>query len=386
MAIFFEMENFNIEDKKYMNIALGLAEKGRFDVSPNPMVGAVIVKDGKILAKGYHRKAGMAHAEIEAMNHMKKDFGGKTMYVTLEPCNIWAKTPPCTDAIIKGGFSDVIIACLDPNPKINGSGLRALEQAGVRVRSGLLRERAEKLNEVFFKHIKQKMPFVCAKIATSIDGKIAADDSGSKWITSPKARKMVQNIRREYQCVATGINTVNCDDATLLPRINDLGMDFYKDYTRVIFDSELRISLDSNMVSTADISKVIIFTKKSQDKSKPDLLKKKGIDVIYMDEHIIEGSLLKAAMKILYKRYGIVSVLIESGRTLLSSFLREGLIDKFVFFLAPKIIGKSRYGFFDGYEIKDISKAYEIVFESIKKVGPDIIINAYPKDRPCLQG
>lgn len=385
MAIFFEMDQFNREDKKYMNIALSLASKGRFDVAPNPMVGAVIVKDGKVLAQGYHRKAGAAHAEIDAMANIKEDIDGKKMYVTLEPCNIWAKTPPCTDALIKGGFSEIIIACLDPNPEINGAGVAALKKAGIRVKSGLCKEKAERLNEVFFKHIKQKMPFICAKIAASVDGKIAADDSSSKWITSPQARKMVQDIRRQYRCVVTGINTVLCDNATLLPRVKNLDMDFYKNYFRIIFDNELRIGLDSNIISTADLSKVIIFTQKPKDEQKADLLKKKGIDILYMDNRDTKKPILKPALEILYQKYGVTSVLIECGKTLLSSFLREGLIDKFVFFFAPKIIGKSRYGFFDDFEIENIKSAYGLVFESVKKVGPDLIINAYPKDYSCLQ-
>jgi diaminohydroxyphosphoribosylaminopyrimidine deaminase / 5-amino-6-(5-phosphoribosylamino)uracil reductase len=386
MAIFFEMDQFSREDKKYMNIALSLARKGRFDVAPNPMVGAVIVKDDKVLAQGYHRKAGTAHAEIDAMANIQQDMDGKKMYVTLEPCNIWAKTPPCTDALIKGGFSEVIIACLDPNPQINGAGAAALEKAGIKVKSGLFKEKAEKLNEVFFKHIKQKTPFLCAKIAASVDGKIAADDSSSKWITSSQARKIVQDMRRQYRCVATGINTVLCDNATLLPRIKDLDMDFYKNYFRVVFDNELRIGLDANIIRTADLSKVILVARKPKDTQKADLLKKKGIDILYIENRDTKKPMLKPTLEILYQQYGVTSVLIESGKTLLSSFLREGLIDKFVFFLAPKIIGKSRYGFFDDFEIENITSAYGLVFESVKKAGPDLIINAYPKDRSCLQG
>jgi diaminohydroxyphosphoribosylaminopyrimidine deaminase/5-amino-6-(5-phosphoribosylamino)uracil reductase len=373
------MDDFNSKDRKYMDIALSLAQKGRYDVCPNPMVGALIVKDDRILAKGYHKKAGLAHAEIEAISNIKKDSGGKTLYVTLEPCNIWAKTPPCTDAIIKGGFSDVVIACLDPNPKINGAGIKALEKAGIRVRCGLLKERAERLNEIFFKHIRQKLPFVCAKMASSIDGKTAADDSSSKWITSDKAREMVQDLRRQYRCIATGINTIICDDATLLPRIKGLGTDFFINYHRVVFDSDLRISLDSNIVRTADVSKVIIFSK-NPDKAKQDKLAEKGVDVININIKAGDEPFLKTSMRILYERYGIVSVLIESGQTLLSSFLGEGLVDKFLFFLAPKIIGKSRYGLFDGFEIEDITKAYELVFDDIKKTGTDIVLSAYPRN------
>jgi diaminohydroxyphosphoribosylaminopyrimidine deaminase / 5-amino-6-(5-phosphoribosylamino)uracil reductase len=370
------MEDFNSEDKKFMNMALELAKKGRYSVAPNPMVGAVIVKDGRVISKGYHKKAGMPHAEIEAISKLKEDTRGKKMYVTLEPCNIWAKTPPCTDALINSGFTEIIMASYDPNPRINGGGSKVLRDSGIKVRTGLLKEKAEKLNEIFFKHMGYGMPFVCAKVASSIDGKIAADDSSSKWITSAESRRMVQDLRRQYKCVATGINTIICDDATLLPNTKKTSEDLYDHYYRVVFDSRLRISADSNLVKTSMLSKVIVFTN-SQETSKIEFLRGKGIDVIVTDS----SSCLKDALRVLYEKYEVVSVLIEAGKTLLSSFLREGLIDKFVFFIAPKIIGKSRYGFFDSLENRNISDAYEIDFDSFKKIGPDITINAYPKDR-----
>ena len=215
-----ESMHFSDYDRKIMELAIRLAEKARGMTSPNPMVGSVIVKDGKILSSGYHRKAGGPHAEIEAIDSFSDKAGLKnaSLYVTLEPCSLYGKTPPCTDAIIKHGFSEVIIGSMDPNPEINGRGIDKLRKAGIRVRYGLLEERIARQNETFFKHIVTGRPFMTLKIASSIDGKTAVKSGDSKWITGIRSRQLVQRTRKEYDCILTGINTVIKDDPLLYPR------------------------------------------------------------------------------------------------------------------------------------------------------------------------
>ncbi|MDD3521109.1 MAG: bifunctional diaminohydroxyphosphoribosylaminopyrimidine deaminase/5-amino-6-(5-phosphoribosylamino)uracil reductase RibD [Actinomycetota bacterium] len=210
-------EDFTKEDKKFMGMALHLAEKGKGTVSPNPMVGAVIVKDNIFISGGFHAKAGFNHAEINAIENAKKKIGyklpeGLKMYVTLEPCSIYGRTPPCADSLISNKFSEIIISILDPNPKINGQGFIKLKQAGLNVRTGLLEEQAKKLNEIFFTNIIKKRPFICAKTASTLDGNLAARTGDSKWITDEKSRMLVQKLRFEYGCVLTGINTVIKDN------------------------------------------------------------------------------------------------------------------------------------------------------------------------------
>src|SRR5665647_1507294 len=214
------INEFTENDKKYMRIAINLAQKAKGYTSPNPVVGAIIVRDGTIISKGYHKKAGCAHAEIEAINACsnKVALKGSIMYVTLEPCSIYGKTPPCVDAIIKHGFAEIVIGSTDFNPRINGKGAEALKKAGIKVRVGLFKEEIKRQNEIFFKHITAASSFICCKIASSIDGKIAAKSSDSKWITSVESRKIVQKIRIEYDCVMTGINTVLIDNPLLYPR------------------------------------------------------------------------------------------------------------------------------------------------------------------------
>jgi diaminohydroxyphosphoribosylaminopyrimidine deaminase / 5-amino-6-(5-phosphoribosylamino)uracil reductase len=395
---------FTKEDRKFMKMAIGLAEKAKGNTSPNPMVGAVIVKNGKILAKGFHRQAGYPHAEIEAINSCKnkEDIKGSIMYVTLEPCSIYGKTPPCVDSIIKHKIKKVIIGSMDPNPKVNGKGIKFLKNAGVDVETGLFVDKIEKQNEVFFKHIKSKMPFISCKIASSIDGKIAAKTSDSKWITSTDSRELVQKIRKEYDCILTGIATVIADDPYLFPRKviknNETAMlpdiPGNKAFYRIILDSNLRIEPNTNVVKTAQIVKTIIFTSKEINSSisinnsndKIDYLTKNNIDIIQVSaEHNEENSKnpvklnLNEVIGTLYKKYGITSILIESGPTLITSFLTNSLIDKFYFFIAPKIIGSdSKYDMFSELNIKKINDTFKLKFEKIKQIGNDLLIIAYP--------
>ncbi len=384
------MNNFSTEDIKYMKQAIKLAEKGRGKTNPNPMVGTIIVKDGKVISRGYHRQAGLPHAEIEAIENSRVSLDNSTMYVTLEPCAFQGKTPPCTGEIVKYHFKEIIIGSIDPNPLVNGRGIKFLENAGLKVKSGLLKDKIELQNEVFFKQIKTGIPFVCCKIASSIDGKLAAKSSDSRWITSKKSRIQVQKIRREYGCILTGINTVLNDNPYLLPRKN-LSEPFKKiniaderKIHRVVLDSNLKIDLDSNIVKTSNLAKTIIFTGKNNKSGLRDKIKKlqkNNIDVLPVssDTVIKRGLDIFKILKILYQRYQITSILLECGPSLAGSFLKRNLIDKFIFYLAPKIIGgDSKYDMFSGLGIMKIKESLNLEFKNIKRVGSDLVITAYP--------
>jgi diaminohydroxyphosphoribosylaminopyrimidine deaminase / 5-amino-6-(5-phosphoribosylamino)uracil reductase len=415
----FNINEFTENDKKYMRIAISLARKAKGYTSPNPVVGAVIVKDGIVISKGYHKKAGRAHAEIEAINACsdKTMLKGSVMYVTLEPCSIYGKVPPCVDTIIKHQFAEIVIGSTDFNPRINGNGIKALKEAGIKVRVGLFRKEIIRQNEIFFKHITTMSPFVCCKIASSIDGKIAARSSDSKWITSGQSRKIVQKIRKEYDCIMTGINTVLIDDPLLYPRntskkflinSNILGNEQNYDLTmlpnirkgkqfyRVVLDSGLKLPLDSNIVRTANLVKTIIFVSNKISKDdfdhKTGYLSQKNIDFVKVSSYQPENKKasllnLKEILKKLYSDYGITSVLLESGPVLVTEFLKNNLIDKFIFFLAPKIIGgDSNFNMFSSLNINKANDALRIKFETVKKiiasgggsVDNDLIITAYP--------
>lgn len=421
--------SFSEADKKYMKLAIKLAEKAAGNTGPNPMVGAVIVRDGKIISTGFHKKAGDPHAEIEAINACRDAslLEGSTMYATLEPCSIFGRTTPCTDALIRHRFAEVIIGSVDPNPAINGRGLQLLRKAGIRTRAGLFGGIVARQNEIFFKSISNKMPFVALKVASSIDGKTALKNKKSKWITSGPSREKVQDIRYRHDCVLTGISTVIADDPLLFPRnsqylknnlslVADFAFDLDgnlkikpnigptvktppltgKKFYRVILDSGLGISRDSNIVKTAYAVKTIIFTRadKSVDADKAGYLERAGIDILkvsgeesFNDTGDISGKGqrrfyldLKEVLGILYTVYGITSVLVESGPTLLAEFLKNKLADKFYFFIAPKIIGgDSPFNMFSGLGITDMADMVKLDFDKIRRVGADIFITAYPK-------
>ncbi len=386
---------FSEYDKKIMKLAIKLAERARGMTSPNPLVGSVIVKNGKIMSTGYHSRAGRPHAEIEAINACKNKSGLKNaiMYVTLEPCSIQGKTPPCTDAIIKYGFSEVIIGSVDPNPEIHGRGIEKLKEAGISVRQGLLEEKIAYQNEFFFKHIVSGNPFVTLKVASSIDGKTAVKSGDSKWITGIKARSLVHKIRKEYDCLLTGINTVINDDPLLYPRAKTgINPDIDKDkkYYRVILDSSLRIRTGSRIAGTSKKVKTIIFTwdKSIRDSRKTIALENMNIDIVEVPgkhRSTTKGKRLirldlPAILKKLYDDYGVTSVLIESGPTLATEFLKKDLIDKFLFFISPKIIGgDSDYSMFSGLNIEDVDSSFKLNIKSKKSIGDDILITAYPE-------
>jgi diaminohydroxyphosphoribosylaminopyrimidine deaminase/5-amino-6-(5-phosphoribosylamino)uracil reductase len=338
-----------------------LAKKAEGRTSPNPMVGAVLVKGGRIIAGDYHRKAGTPHAEALAIEKAGQKARGATLYVNLEPCcHTEKRTPPCTKAIIGAGIKKVIIAMKDPNPKVAGKGVSELEGAGIRVVTGILEDEAKRLNEAYIKYITTKKPFVIMKVAMTLDGKIATPEGQSKWITGEKSRLLVHKLRSSVDAVLTAIGTVKADDPELTSRIKG-----GKNPLRVVIDPEFETPPDSKILKTPP--ETIIVTKKDKYN---DI---SGISIIKYKESLE----LNWLMGELAER-GIMSVLIEGGSSLTAHAIYEGIVDKVMFFIAPKIIGgRDSYPAVGGRSFRALESAFKIRDMKVKRVGEDVLIEGY---------
>jgi diaminohydroxyphosphoribosylaminopyrimidine deaminase/5-amino-6-(5-phosphoribosylamino)uracil reductase len=356
-----------------MRLALELAEKAKGRTSPNPMVGAVIVKDGEIVGTGYHLKAGTPHAEIHAIADAGDKAKDATIYVSLEPCSHYGRTAPCTDAIIKAGLSRVVMAMTDPNPKVNGNGKAILESNGIEVETGILEDEARKLNEVFIKYITTGMPFVTMKVAMSLDGKIATFCRRSKWISCEDSRLLVHQIRNEVDAIIVGIGTVLCDNPTLTTRLPDGNG---RDAIRIVLDSKAGIPLDSKILNLNSKAKTIIAVTSFAPEDKIEQLKKCA-DVLIISEK--DGRIdLTELMKKLAQMEN-TNILIEGGAEVNASALKEGIVDKVMFFIAPKIIGNNKApGPIGGDGVDNPSEAIKLTDISVKQIGEDILITGNP--------
>ncbi len=357
----------------FMNRALALAQRGKGRTSPNPLVGAVVVNAGKIVGEGYHRKAGEPHAEIYALQAAGANAKEGTLYVNLEPCCHWGRTPPCTDAIIQAGIKHVYTAHLDPNPKVAGKGVKQLEEAGIEVNIGLCAEAAEKLNEIFIKHVSTGYPFVILKIAMSLDGKIATATGESQWITSDTSRQKVHELRDEVDAILVGIGTVFTDNPALTTRLpNEKG----KDATRIVLDSHGRTPAASKIFNPESEAGVIIAVTPQASAENIALLKMAGAEIIVTP--VKDGQVcFKTLMGTLGSR-GITSVLVEGGGKVNTSALLSGTVDKVMCFVAPKIIGgKEVPGVFDGEGIARLRDAPELKRRTITELECDLLIEGY---------
>ena len=330
-----------------MQRAIALAKKGAGFVNPNPMVGCVVVKDNEIITEGYHEYYGGLHAERNALTNSTADCKDATLYVTLEPCCHYGKTPPCTEIIIEKGIKKVVVGLLDPNPLVAGKGIKILEDAGIEVVTGVEVEEIKDLNKVFLKYIKTKRPYVLLKTAMTLDGKIASYTGDSKWITNEKSRQLVHKLRSEMMGIVAGIETVKADNPMLncrlevqQPTANSQQPNIHQPI-RIIIDTKASISLESNIVKTANEYKTILAigqqsTVDSQQ-TKIDELKSLNVDILYCEEkdgHVdINDLMIKLGQK------GIDSILLEGGATLNAAFLEAGCVDEVYAFIAPKIIG-----------------------------------------------
>ena len=343
-------------DEKYMDLALELAEKGRGYVNPNPMVGAVVVKNGEIVGKGWHKYFGGPHAEVYALDEAGEKAEGATIYVTLEPCSHFGKTPPCVEKIKKFKIKKCVIACLDPNPLVAGRGKKILEEAGIEVVVGVREKEAKSLNKVFMKYITEKNPYLFLKCSITLDGKIATNYNDSKWITNEKSREKVQHLRHEYMGIMVGINTLINDNPRLTARVEN-GINPY----RIVVDPHLRIPLESNFVSlgSEDEKSIVITSLENMNNEKISELEKNKIKIVYMEGY--DFSVDKILKKI--GELKIDSVLLEGGSYLISKAFAENRIDGGEIFVAPKILGGG-LPFIQGFDFKEMKDCFKL--ENIK--------------------
>ena len=365
-----------------MNRVLQLAEKGWGHTNPNPLVGAVIVKDNQIIAEGYHAELGGDHAEIAALKNSAGDVRGATLYVNLEPCSHYGRTPPCAESIIKSGIREVVISMIDPNPKVAGRGIQMLQQAGIKVTAGVLESEARKLNEIFIKYISSDSPFVIMKTAMTLDGKIASVTGDSKWISCEESRSSVHWLRQRVSAIMVGSGTIIKDNPALTTRLpSGAG----KDPIRIIIDSRGRIPLDCMAVSETSSARVILATSTHIDSWKEEAFVKKGVHVIKADSP--DGHVdLSKLMQVLHA-LEIDSVLLEGGGGLNAAALDAGIVDKVMAFIAPKIIGgQQAVTPVEGQGIPLMQNAFSLSDISASQSGMDILIEGYVKARElCLQ-
>ena len=346
-----------------MNRAIQLARKGLFTTHPNPRVGCVLVKDDQIVGEGFHYKAGEGHAEVNALDQADDDAKDSTCYVTLEPCCHHGKTPPCTEALIKAGVREVIVAMEDPNPLVARKGIAALEQEGIKVTVGVCREQAEGLNPGFIKRMKTGLPFVRVKIGASLDGRTAMASGESQWITGEDSRKDVQKFRAMSSAVVTGIETVLADD----PSMNVRDPDFDtagRQPLRVVMDSEFRFPDQAKMRSIPGEN--LIMTTKEVDQA----------DAVKITAGSDDRVDLEKAMRYLAEEKEINEVLVEAGSTLSGSFIQAGLVDELIIYQAPKLLGGSARPLVDLPGLEKLADCVELEIKSLKKVGEDIRIVA----------
>lgn len=355
-------------DEKYMRLAMQLAGNAIGRTSPNPLVGAVIVKDNRVVGCGWHRKAGTPHAEVHALNQAGELAQGADVYVTLEPCAHYGKTPPCAKALVEAKVKNVYGGLLDVNPKVAGKGFKILEDAGIHVEYGFLQDELRKQNEVFFKWIEHKKPFIVLKAAMTLDGKIATATGQSKWITNETSRAYGYKLRDIYDGIMVGINTVIEDNPMLTARV-----DGGKNPIRIVVDSSLKIDINANVVQDKS-AKTIIATTDKADKDKILKLQAQDIDVIVVDKDENDKVDIEKLLDILGQQ-NICSILVEGGATLSGSFVAKKLVDKVYFFIAPKIIGgKEAKTPVAGTGILNLQEALTLKDIKIEKLEEDILI------------
>lgn len=354
-----------MNDEWYIRRTLRLAARAQGMTSPNPMVGAVIVKNGEILSEDYHRRPGTPHAEALAIATAGKEARDSTLYVNLEPCcHTEKRTPPCAKAIIHAGIKKVVIGMTDPNPRVLGKGISELKGAGIAVTSGVLEDEARKLNEAYIKYITTGKPFVTLKVAMTLDGKIATPEGRSKWITGEQARKKVHTLRSRADAILTAIGTVKADDPQLTVRMKK-----GKNPLRIVIDPNLAISLRAKILQTPPPT--MIVTRERGAKS--EQLEKAGIRIIHYSKKLDLGWLMETLGEM-----EITSVLIEGGSSLNAHALEDGIVDKVLFFIAPKIIGgRDSFPSVGGKTCRKLEEAYRLKDTKIRRIGEDFLIEGY---------
>lgn len=362
-------------DQAYMARALELARQGLYSTHPNPRVGCVIVKDGQVIGEGWHVRAGEPHAEVHALRQAGDNARGATAYVTLEPCSHFGRTPPCADALVKAGVGRVVAAMQDPNPQVAGSGLRRLAEAGIEVSAGVLEAEARELNVGFIKRMETGLPFVRVKLAMSLDGRTAMASGESQWITGPAARRAVQRLRARSSVVLSGADTVLLDDARLTVRPDELGLDpaqtalaAARQPLRVLVDGRLRVPLDAPFYQSGPALVASCVEREGFATEGRELLVLPG-----EDGHVELPKLLAE----LGSR-GVNEVLVEAGPRLAGAFARQGLVDEYQVFMAPKLLGSGARPLLD-LPLEKMAEARELRILDIRAVGDDWLITARPR-------
>ena len=361
-------------DEYYMRKALELAKRGEGYTSPNPMVGAVIVKNGEIISSGYHKYFGGPHAEINALKDAGRQAEGATIYVNLEPCSHYGKTPPCSLALIKAGIKKAVIAMEDPNPLVAGRGIKQLKKAGIEIKSGVLGKEARDLNEVFIKYISSDYPFIYLKMAQTLDGFLASKNGDSKWISNKKARLYTHKLRHKVDAILVGINTLINDNPRLTTRLTD---GTGKDSLRIVLDTKLKIPLHARIINQQSSADTLIVTAKDINKEKKErLINKQGVEILSLDLEENNEIPLKVLLKILHER-NISSILVEGGGKINYSFLNNNLIDKLYAFIVPKILGgRDGISVFNGIGPESIKKAINLQEVEYKILDDNIVLIA----------
>jgi diaminohydroxyphosphoribosylaminopyrimidine deaminase/5-amino-6-(5-phosphoribosylamino)uracil reductase len=364
-----------IVDEKYIKMAIELAGQGRGYTAPNPMVGAVIVKAGVVVGKGYHEQAGGPHAEINAIADACGRADGATLYVSLEPCNHHGRTPPCTEAIIQSGIRRVVVGMEDPNPDVRGGGIQFLKDHGIDVISGVLRDESERLNEFFVKYVSTKRPFVILKCACTLDGSIATRTGDSKWITNEQSRGFVHELRHAVDAIMVGIGTVDKDNPRLTTRVeNKQGCD----PIRIILDSRLSISPDAHLLNIVSDSDTVIVTGPDVPEEKRRQLTARGVRIL--STQLKDGQIDIDILMTRLGEMGITSLLIEGGSRVNASAIRAGIVDKIYLFYAPKILGANDgIPVFAGKGPALMSESLRIKDVTVHRFEDDVMIKGYLK-------
>jgi diaminohydroxyphosphoribosylaminopyrimidine deaminase/5-amino-6-(5-phosphoribosylamino)uracil reductase len=362
---------------KYMRRALFLARRGLGKTGPNPAVGCVIVKDGKVVGEGWHKRAGTPHAEVHALAQAGASAKNADVYVTLEPCAHFGKTPPCADALIEAGVARVYAGMVDPNPRVSGRGLEKLRAAGIVATAGILEDACRVVNEPFIKHVTTGLPFVILKSALTLDGKSATAEGDARWITNERTRRYVHKLRSQVDAIMVGVGTVIADDPQLTARIPG-----GKDPLRVVVDSKLKAPLSAKLFHLKSEATTLVATV-SGDAVRIAGIRETGAEIVICQEK--KG---KVDLHDLLARLGAMhlqSVLLEGGSTLAGEALRQGLIDKVMLFYAPKMVGGEGPGLFAGRGVARMEDAIRLRKITYNRFGEDLLIQGYP-ETSCLQG
>ncbi|MCZ6872687.1 MAG: bifunctional diaminohydroxyphosphoribosylaminopyrimidine deaminase/5-amino-6-(5-phosphoribosylamino)uracil reductase RibD [bacterium] len=369
-------------DVSYMQRALLLAVKGTGRVSPNPMVGCVIVKGGQVVGEGFHQRFGTPHAEIHALHEASTHAGDATLYVNLEPCCHTGKTPPCVDAVIAAGIKHVVVSMRDPNPLVSGAGLERLQEAGIAVRAGVCEAEARLLNEAFIKHVVTKKPFVTLKCAISLDGKIATKTGAARWITGSGARNYVHQLRHAVDAIVVGIGTVLQDDPLLTTRLPD-GQGINP--LRLIVDSTLRLPLSVRVAAVSPECQTLVATTERASEPHCRRLQKRGVEIVRLPSYDDGRVNIEALWHYLGAR-GVASVLVEGGATLSASLIARRLVDKVQFFIAPKIIGGDGLSVIGPCGVEDMQQAIQLHTMTGQRIDGDYLLQGYLAGTNRAQG